>query len=286
MHCIFPGQGNAINLTDCGMLGDYIGGFWGTVISTIALAILFWTWRATRQANIRSGLMAVLVEMLKTHDEITSSNIGFSRIFLKEFATIYKLTKSLVPDDATWSTRVRIDLAYTYMFYGLSTQSIDTLKRYGEQDVWRLHNAIGRLQTKSGGKFANLFKGRQAELSHYMRNLFNMFVVVDEANLKVDEKKQISKIIRTKLSNYDQALLAMNILSSFGGDWEIRRLIERYKPISNIPKGFFGYDEKISLKKFFPLIEFEWERCGGFQRKYYTMGVWRIFVTFSFLRKF
>ena len=67
-------------------------------------------------------------------------------------------------------------------------------------------------------------------------------------------------MLRSKLSNYEQALLALNVLSHMGQDWQSSGLLRTYKPIKNIPRDFFSFDDSFDLKKAFPYIDFEWER--------------------------
>lgn len=211
--------------------------------------------------------------MLKTHDAIVAGSPRFSASILTEFYHIYKITRRVEPDDKQWNIDTRVDIAYTYVFYGLSMESRLALARYGDHKVKLVHDSVARLRDRGGEKFKTWFKGRQDNLSHYMRNLFSMFTLIQQSDLSNLEKKQLGKIVRTKLSNYDQAVLALNVISHLGTAWENEGLIAQFKPFANVPEHFFGYDERLHLKTRFPTINFEWETRPGYRPTYRYMRI-------------
>ncbi len=243
-----------------GQLGEYIGGVWGSAISVLTLVVVYLAWRSTRRAEVRASLMAILAEMLKTHDSIVRSAPEMTTKALREFSAIYKISRRVSPTEDIWSIRQRTDMCYIFVFFGLSSHATNLLNPYGKQEVKRIHDEAGRLRDNPKLRLYGLFKGNQKELSHYFRNLFGMYVLIDKAKLKRREKIDIAKVVRTKLSNYDQALLILNVISRLGREWENQGLIENYKPFANVPENFFGHDPKFLLKAFFPSIQFEWEK--------------------------
>ena len=246
--------------TEYGVWGDYIGGVWGTLISAGALIFLAATWRSTKKADVRSSIMTVLAEMLKTHDAIVAQSPNLSAIALREFSALYKFVIVKAERATDWGALERVDICYTMVFYGPSTHSVHALARYGPTHVKAVQDPLHRLTQRGGSRFKELFKGNQGALSHYMRNLFGMYTLIDDSDLSYNDKQRLAKIVRTKLSNYDQALLALNILSHLGQEWIRTGICNRYRPIANVPKHFFGYDDKLKLKLYFPLIDFEWEK--------------------------
>lgn len=102
------------------------------------------------------------------------------------------------------------------------------------------------------------FGGHQNRLSHYFRNLYGAFSYLENQPFSRRERTAMGKILRTKLSNYEQALLALNILSSQGSSWISTGLIDRYMPIKNIPRHFFTFDPAFKIEEVFPNVEFEW----------------------------
>lgn len=266
-----------------GQLGDYIGGVWGTIISAVALIVVGLTWLTTRRAARLQEITTIFAEMLKTHDAIAESGEfsfwdtrGVPSRLLREFSAIYKATRKVVPNDDDWSIENRIDIAYTFAYYGLNFQAHRSLSGYGIDDLKAVSDIISakrnRMFQTNGIK---MFNGHQAAMSHYFRNLFGMYKIIDNANISRKEKINLSKIIRTKLSNYDQAILALNIVSHLGRDWEAEGLVTKYKPFSNVPEHFFGFDGNFSIKNRFKFVIFEWER-GARRPIYKDISVLRL----------
>lgn len=270
-----------------GLYGDYVGGILGTLISAVTLIVVWLTWRATSKAQRVQGVLAVVAEMLKTHDAVAGSgeNSFWSRsgtpsAMLREFSAVYEQTRAVVPEDTIWSTGDRIDIAYTFTFYGLSSNATDALSSYGEDRIRRVSNAVSELRYREG-RYKGLFKGHQTTVSQYMRNLFNIYSFIAGSAISSKDKYAISKIVRAKLSNYEQAVLALNIMSHLGAEWEYRGLVEKFKPFANIPKRFYGFDDGFSLKDRFPSLEFEWEGEAGRRPRYFPIRLGRMSLTLA-----
>ena len=106
-----------------GLLGDFIGGVYGTAIGLITMVFVYLTWKATRRIDYKTKTYQVFIEMLRTHEEIVGSlrigeAVGREAIasVLSEFSFIYRLTKRFVPSDLVWSMEERIDIAFTYTY--------------------------------------------------------------------------------------------------------------------------------------------------------------------------
>jgi hypothetical protein len=106
---------------------------------------------------------------------------------------------------------------------------------------------------------ATEFGGHQNRLSQYFRNLYSAFIFIDVQKLSIKEKKSLAKVLRSKLSNYEQALIALNSLTKQGADWDKSGLLKRYMPIKNIPEHFFSFDKNFSLVHEFSGVDFEWQ---------------------------
>jgi len=255
-----------------GLLGDYIGGVYGTAVSAVTFLLVIITWWTTRRIDYKTKTYQVFAEMLRTHEEIISSmDMGevkgreaFSLI-LSEFSFVYKATRSFVPSNADWSLHQRIDVAYTYTYYGPQLQTQRILDKYDPALLKLIGDAITKKQqknvaSKSRRHRQRLFKGHQNRLSHYFRNLFAAYSFIEGSDLSEKEKMSLGKVLRAKLSNYEQALLLLNIMSHLGEEWKHSGLLSKYKPIKNVPKNFFSFDEEFFvLKNEFPYIVFEWE---------------------------
>lgn len=322
-----------------GQVGDFFGGFWGTIISVVTLLVVFATWYSTRRIDARSKIYQVFAEILRTHEEIVTSlrlgnRTGREAIseMLSEFYVGYAEIKS-VEEEISLSIEKRINAAFLLMYYGAHPETaalltaavpelnasevcdrISSRKRSNkkrdilakltkefdgdpaERSVWqqsitecfhtvnsiaipkeekrllrevltkaqsrpynyiKKHNIVNFIETY---ELSTEFGGHQNRLSHYFRNLHSAFKFIDEQKISKKEKQSLSKVLRSKLSNYEQALLAINALSEQGSSWIRSGLIERYMPIKNIPKHFFSFDDAFDLKTMFPSVTFEWER--------------------------
>ncbi|MBN9626924.1 putative phage abortive infection protein [Acidovorax sp.] len=247
-----------------GLLGDYIGGVWGTLLTALTVFGVFMTFWWSRRMDYRAKTYQIFAEMLRTHEEIvTSLRIGnqtgrdtFSSV-LSEFYVIYKLTRQVVDDDAVWSTSDRIDIAYTCTFFGPHIVSEEVLKDYGVEKIKQLFGEIHTAR-QTGKSERRQFGGHQLRLSHYFRNLFSAYTFVDGTRLSMEEKLARGKVLRSKLSNHEQAVLTLNIMSHLGAEWERTGLVEKYKPIKNLPSFFLTFDRSFKIKDRFPYVNFEW----------------------------
>lgn len=259
---------NATSMQYYGLLGDYIGGAWGTVIATLTLAAVLATWWMSRRVDYRAKTFQIFTEMMRTHEEIVASmqvngrkgRETFASI-LSEFYVIYKLTRQVSPDDATWSVSDRIDIAYTCTFFGPHISTEELLRQYGGENITKLFGAI-HSERQGNENSRRAFGGHQLRLSHYFRNLYSAYSFVDGTKLSTGEKRALAKVLRSKLSNHEQAVLALNIMSHLGQEWERTGLVEKYQPIKNVPKLFLTFDRTFLLKDRFPYINFEWESTG------------------------
>jgi hypothetical protein len=249
-----------------GLLGDYVGGFFGTLAGAISVYFLYRSWNLTRAAYSRASTFEMIAEMLDTHEEIVASikiyeNIGRDSFvsLLSEFYAIYKIV-NLAEASVALSIDQKIDISFTFMYYGTQSLTSVVLANYDIDLIKSVSDGITQ-ERLSGDIKKRTFKGHQNRLSHYYRNIYSAFDFIDKSPLTQQEKKDLAKLYRTKLSNYEQALLALNIISHLGRPWETKRLLSKYQPIKNIPMAIFTFDrtKQFSLKKRFPCIEFEFE---------------------------
>ena len=253
-----------------GLLGDYVGGFWGTIIGAVTLIVVFLTWRTTKHNELKTKTYDVFTEMLRTHEEIVSSiKLGTLEgrdaleIILSEFYYIYRATRKLVPNYSDWSVEQRIDIAFTISYYGLQLHTKQVLSAYDPARIQQVLDLITRTRQKNDAlakpKDKRRFPGHQNRLSHYFRNLYNAYKFIDSSALDADDKTALAQVLRAKLSNYEQALLILNIISHLGRPWEKNGIVCRYWPFKNVPKYFFSFDKGFAPKERFPCVTFEWE---------------------------
>lgn len=227
-----------------GLLGDYIGGVWGTLLTAVTVLSVFLTFWWSRRMDYRTKTYQVFAEMMRTHEEIVQSlRIGgktgrdtFSSV-LSEFYAIYKLTRSVVADDVIWPISARIDIAYTCTFFGAHISSEEILRNYGPEKIKELFGLI-HTERQNNKSERRQFGGHQLRLSHYFRNLYSAYTFIDDAKISDEEKFSLGKVLRSKLSNHEQAVLVLNIMSHLGAEWERTGLVEKYKPFKNLPALF------------------------------------------------
>ena len=102
-----------------------------------------------------------------------------------------------------------------------------------------------------------MMKGHHEELGTYYRQMFQIFTTIadlDESIADEDQKYRYAKLLRSQLTDCEQALLYYNSMSEMGKAWNKRNaslgntregmgLIARFRLIKNIPGNypFFGF---------------------------------------------
>ncbi|WP_127344938.1 putative phage abortive infection protein [Ancylomarina longa] len=122
---------------------------------------------------------------------------------------------------------------------------------------------------RSKGKL-NFFGGHQYHLAHYFRHFYRSVKYIDKQPswlLSEEEKKEYIELLRAQMSNYEQALLFINSISSLGENWEYSGgvdLITKYDLIRNLPEYFIplpaNKDEYLKPQYFYPNVDFEWKK--------------------------
>jgi hypothetical protein len=276
-----------------GLRGDYIGGVYGTGISLLALIALGFTWWATHAGERRGRAYHVFAEMMRTHEEIITSlelrpaqgeetlkgREAISDI-LSEFHCAYTIVSAnaAVAPSGTLTVDQKIDIAYTFTFLGAQIVAIPPLSHYGEPFILQISGLLSA-ERRTNRKATHWFSGHQNRLSHYFRNLYGAFRFIDGSHLSRRDKISLGKALRTKLSNYEQALLALNAISHLGQPWEKSGLLDKFAPIKNIPKKFFTFDPAFVLHERFPDIEYEWQERKPDKVRLFALRLGRFSLT-------
>lgn len=254
--------------SDLGLLGDWVGGIFGTIITFASLLALLATFWLSRAAMNRQGIYTIFSAMSKTHDDLVSSfqlssshGADVFRRLLSDYAEYQDKTIQHYPD---LDAKQIVDLSYTLFFYGSTITGRETAERRYDpikvklilDDVSTIRNTHASINP---GAPAPRLSGNQARLSNYYRNLYGIYSFIDESSLPKREKKSILKTIRTKMSNHEQALLSLNICSHLGAKWRNEGLLKRYEPIKNIPRSFMILPGNIKIEELFPEVRFEFE---------------------------
>jgi uncharacterized membrane protein len=129
---------------------------------------------------------------------------------------------------------------------------------------------IEELSINYHNRYIKYYGGHQFRLGHYFRHLYQSVKFINNQSiLNYSEKYSHVKILRAQLSNYEQAVLFLNSLSSLGRSWELFpevknelnkediinfQLITKYNMIKNIPgDSLYG----IPFRLFYQNVQFE-----------------------------
>lgn len=253
-----------------GNLGSFIGGYVGIFISIASTVFLLITLNNQIKTSSISHIENNFIKMVEFHRAnvdkfFLHSDIGkiegqkVFKYMLRQLKEIYEIVKK---NYCSEDERDRLDIAYILFYYGLEDDSIDTIKellsKYDENNINKIISEIKNSYAISYSDYnLKLSDSNQEILGHYYRNLFGAVKYIDSKdNLDFDEKYQYIKLLRAQLSNQEQLLLFMNVISSMGKAWMDNKYISTYEMIKNIPENNYL---KVDLKKYFKNIIFEFE---------------------------
>lgn len=259
-------------------VGDYVGGVTGTVIGAVTLLVVFLAWRGDAYKGHREKIFQCAFELLQAHDQISRGVKCLEEKYdmdpfggiIREFYDVYSLHSKLKGDGLSLLLHERIGISYIYVYYGTHSEALSlSTAHYGEKAAKLFHNAVStkRANKDKSGHRKGYLAGHQQELSHYFRNLFTLYRYIKESRLDPADKRLLARISRSRISNYEQALLTLNVISPLGKEWADLGLVKEFEPISNVPRHFFTFDqEEFSLEQFFPYVHYEWKTYYPVQR--------------------
>ncbi|MCX3264224.1 putative phage abortive infection protein [Pedobacter agri] len=133
-----------------------------------------------------------------------------------------------------------------------------------------LENSVDSLAKDYHNRYKKYYEGHQSRLGHYFRHLYQTVKYINnQEKISYKRKYEYIKVLRAQLSNYEQAILFLNSLSSLGQNWEMHpeinselttngkvnfELITKYNLIKNLPgETIYG----IPFKRFYPNVQYE-----------------------------
>ncbi len=182
------------------------------------------------------------LEKAKAHIEEGRRAFVVFKIHIKRLLEVVK--QSNMSNNFLLSENQVIDAAYMMFFYGLDQKwkgfIIEKLSRYPNH-IALVDDVLKRIEADD--KY-HLERTNQTYLGVYFRNMYNSIKMVDENHyLKIEEKKDLVKILRAQISNPELYVIFFNITSRFGKNWKKNKYIFTYEFIRNIPKGYLdGYE--------------------------------------------
>ena len=271
-------RGDSIDPTKAGQLGDFVGGYVGTLLALASILLFNVSLRLQRQATTRQHFESKYFQLLEMHRanvaEIQLGSETGRKVFvllLRELRGIVKVIRHIpLPDEHKLGARDYMVLAFICLMYGTGPNSSRMLKAALSEIGQRLPAEVisafeESLRDKNNKREYEEerapgyqpFEGHLSRLGHYYRHLFQMVVYVDESSLPKRLKREFMKTIRAQLTVHEQALLLINWLSPLGHDWG--GLITDYRLVRNVPQEFFHPKNEINVTAMFPKDYFEWQ---------------------------
>jgi hypothetical protein len=265
-----------------GEFGDFIGGYFGPILSLIAIFFVVLTLReqretssAERRAEEVEGFENRFYRLIDLHranvSEMSIGSVEGRRLFTKMLEEIRRalgaISQLCESGALSITTFEKLQVAYLVVFFGVGPNSspalLEAIRETGiELDSGNL-NALELLLNRR--RFPNdpyyYFDGHQQRLGHYYRHLFQSISIVSQQRLI--EKRSYAKSMRAQLSTHEQLLLLINSFTSLGWRWWQDNLIIEYGMVKNLPKGMMESICPQQVSEIFPKGYFEWERTSG-----------------------
>jgi hypothetical protein len=267
--------GDTVDPSKAGVLGDFVGGYIGTIFSLVAVMFLYLTLRDQRESSTIEKFDSKYFELIQLHrDNVKEIGIGddFGKkifvVMIREFREILKIADKINKKGNFNYTQEQLFVAsYCGLFFGVGPNSSRMMKDslfefsedFADSFISELEDEDVKQKVKQDRRFKYIpFEGHQSRLGHYYRHLYQTITYVDSKSIDIDKYEYV-KTIRAQLSTHEQALLFINCLSTHGRIWNEKGLLLRYKFIKNIPPNFFDKTSEIDVTKYFPNDYFEFQ---------------------------
>jgi len=266
---------NTIDSTTAAQLGNFVGGYIGTIFGLVSVVLLYSTLKAQREGSAIQGFETKYFELIKMHrDNVAEIGIGDDfgkKIFvmlIREFREILEIVRQIALKNSLELTNEELFIiSYYALFFGVGPNSSRMLKtslsgmegKFIEELEETLNDEDNKKAVRNKRKFKYTpFEGHQSRLGHYYRHLYQIISYIDKQELKIDKYEYV-KTVRAQLTTHEQALLYINSLTPIGRNWWTKGFIVRYRFVQNIPEGFFEKKKEIDFVSYFPDNYFEWQ---------------------------
>lgn len=266
---------DTLNIEGAAQLGDFVGGFIGTVFTLISILLLYSTLKEQRIASTIEKFETKYFELIKIHrenvNEMGLKDHSGKKIFVilvREFREILKISIKTGKDcNQILEPKDYFIISYHALFFGVGPNSSRMLKsslsNYNKEFIEKFESTLNNKETKKQIKEERKFnytpfEGHQSRLGHYYRHLYQTVCYVDNQTSSINKYEYV-KTLRAQLTTHEQALLFINCLTVIGEVWWDKKLLLNYRFVQNIPYQFFDKDTEIDIEIFFPQIYFEWQ---------------------------
>jgi hypothetical protein len=278
-------EGTTVDREAAGQLGDFVGGYVGTLFGLASVVCLFMTLRLQRQANEVQAFSQRFYALLSLHRDNVAAMAVRDRtgrdvfvLLLNEWRTIAAVVRDVAvrKQRTTWRLDV-IQISYYFLYYGVGRHSgrmvsgvlsPAQLELAGEV-ADRLSDGASVHREKSERLEYVPFQGHQSRLGHYYRHLYQFVGFVHNDSATPDQYEYV-RTIRAQLSTYEQALLLLNSLTPLGYVWWTDGFMLKYRMVKNLPRDFFDPKSEMDVALLFPQGFFEWQKTDTTVPPYLT----------------
>jgi hypothetical protein len=262
-----------IDRTAAGQLGDFVGGYVGSIFALISVVLLYATLRNQIALSQHQNFENKYFELIRMHrDNVAELQVQETvgrKIFvlmIRELREILSIAQKLaLRHDQTLSQRQLMHLAFYCLLFGTGPNSsrmlIQNLSGFDRELVTSLESELNNRTLKEQVRDDRQlgykpFEGHQSRLGHYYRHLFQMVQYVDAQIISIDKYEYV-ETIRAQLSTHEQALLLVASLTPFGHEWWSSHLITKYHFVKDIPLEFFDSRTELDVSQLFPSDYFD-----------------------------
>jgi hypothetical protein len=219
-------------------LGDFVGGISTPVLSSLALFLLFLTYKSqkTELRETRSILRIQTSTLRKQQFETTFFNMLSMHNSIVSSIDILKLSRDRISRfDVEGGKGTRI--VYGRDCFKLFYRGLENIYK---REVKSKHATVDRIVEAS---YLQYFNSHQSDLGHYFRNLYHIFKFINMS--EVEDKEFYVAIVRAQLSTYESLMLFYNCLSKHGK--KFKPLIEEFNVFKGLPSDMLLNQEHYSM---------------------------------------
>lgn len=197
-----------INLPEAGQIGDFIGGFSGTLFTLVGVVLLFETLALQRK-------------------ELSESRMVFEKQqFENTFFNLLNLYQGVVKS-----------LHFDFIDFG--SERIYNGKDFFEQQKKRFYNdfqsqgSYSKNRKQATLNYIEFYVTTKEQTAHYFRTIYRIFRFISNSSFSEKEKMNYAKIVRAQLSESELFFLHYNAYTDYG--IKFRELINQFNIIKHLP---------------------------------------------------
>lgn len=256
------GEGYVVDNAVWGNLGDFIGGLFGPMLTTITVLFMWWT--ITEQQVLTKKTNRLQSKIQKRQEDMAEiqrfNDLFFSLLDL--YHTKVKDLKITIPSTYDIVT-ANPEFIFSQGTYGGQTFSGKEFFSAQMEKLWADFSPKGsfvRSRRFATNDFTRIYSCFGVQLSVYFRTVYRIFRLIDESGIPDTEKKKYVKIMRTQLTRGEIFFIHYNARTEIGAP--SRSPIVRYRITKHLQVFDFLEFKEIS-DKFTGDNQVRWEKREG-----------------------